>query len=67
MIFKSIDNLASHAKMYTKYLNMIRKRPRQINAEDARAMMNDLADDVVRMTKGLQERTQLIEWDDNET
>ena len=25
------------------------------------------AGDVVRMTKGLQERTQLIEWDDGET
>ena len=25
------------------------------------------ADDVTKVTKGLQERTQLIEWDDSET
>ena len=54
MIFKSIDNLASQAKMYTKYLN---KKMTEETSTPTRPVEN-----VVLTTKGVQERnTQLLD------
>ena len=56
MIFLSIDNLASQAKMYTKYLNVKTKLHKTIEETEVTSTPTRPVDNVVIATKGLQDR-----------